>query len=364
VASTASKGLGAGIRASIQQPKGPTRNYVISNPIPQDARNMDYGRPSSSVPPKFAKVAGFPGEGQGGEVKGHRRSNTIGEIGGKIFGRSGSIFGGRSRKKSEQPQQAAERSRKYPPVSMSNSMAGGDEPRPSMDSKRSRRSFSLGFGKKRSGSIEGSQTSQEKQPRRFSLLPGSFSLKAIGIGKDYGPDSQQDLPIQDPPRVDQRGRYIDQSIGSGNLDANALYGMYTQLSDPQQQTAAANASSPAQQRLAPGQHGQQRPSAIPPRVQSGAVLNSGSDSSVDNMQRKPPRSAPQQADYENLHGQDSRRAASRGHRGVLQKNKRMADAYDTDDYSRPHDHSGSSGAARRVMDFFRRMGKARGEEDR
>jgi len=394
MASTGSKGPGAGARASygqplppavadtnalgrIQQPKAGPKNYVISNPIPQDAQSADYGRHSASVPAKFARVSGFAGEGEGagagGDAKGHRRSNTIGEIGGKIFGRSGSIFGRGNRKRSDQPQpqpqpqpqQAGEKSRRYPPVSMSNAMAGGEDRRTSMDSKRSRRSFSLGLGKKRSGSISGSQTSQEKPAtRRFSLIPGSFSLKAIGIGKDYGPahDSQQDLPIQEPPPR------VELGPTGPDLDGRELDdGMYAHLSDPQQASVAAANSSPVQPRFAPGRFDhRQRPSGVPNYMQQGAVLNTGSDSSVDKMHQNPPRSAPYtQREFGNLQNQEGgRRVASRPNRGVLQKNKRLDAAYDTDEYSRPHDHSGSSGAARRVMDFFRRRGKARGGEDR
>ncbi len=374
-----SRALGAGARASygqalppavagtnvlgrIQQPKGGARNYVISNPIPQDAQHPDYARASMGIPAKFAEISGFQGEGGGGEVKGHRRSNTIGEIGGKIFGRSGSLFGGRLRKRSEQ-QASAEKSRKYPPVSMSNSMLGGEEQRTSMDSKRSRRSFSLTPGKKKSGSMEGSHTSHEKSTRRFSLIPASFSLKAIGIGKDYGNghDSQNDLPIQEPPRVE-----LPRTPRTDDLDASEMEGMFAHLSDPQQAAVAAANASPIQPRFPPSQY-DQRPSAGATYMQHGAVLNSGSDPSVDlppqqNLPRYAP--APFQRQPDNMPGQDGRRAAGRGTRGVLQKNKRLVDAYDTDDYSRPHDHSGSSGAARRVMDFFRRRAKARGGEDR
>jgi protein-serine/threonine kinase len=52
---------------------------------------------------------------------------------------------------------------------------------------------------------------------------------------------------------------------------------------------------------------------------------------------------------------------SRPKQGVLQKsNRKFADAYE---YERdPSHHSGSSGAARKVMDFFRRRGKARAGE--
>ncbi|KAJ9150431.1 Serine/threonine-protein kinase MARK2 [Pleurostoma richardsiae] len=379
--STSSRGLGAGPRSSygqplppavagtnvhgrIQQPKG-ARNYNISNPIPQEEPDMDYGRPSISVPSKFARVSGFAGEGDGGEARGHKRSNTIGEIGGKIFGRNGSIFGGRNRKRPESQTQA-EKSRKYPPVSMSYAIPNDDrQGRPSMDSKRSRRSFSIGLGRKRSGSIAGSQGSGEKHTRRFSLLPQSFSLKAIGIGKDYGPprpDSQQDLPVQDPAEVDQYGHYVDQTVEGPPVDASAVDGMYAQLQSPQQSRRAPN-DNPVHQRFASGQY-DQRPSAVPQYLQQDSAPNTGSDSSLENP-RRPPNSAPHQTGYTEPQVYDNRRHnTSRGHRGVLQKNKRFVDAYDTDEYSRPHDHAGSSGAARRVMDFFRRRGKARGGEDR
>lgn len=53
---------------------------------------------------------------------------------------------------------------------------------------------------------------------------------------------------------------------------------------------------------------------------------------------------------------------------VLQKNnRRFADAYEQDQepgYGGGGRNAGSSGAAKRVMDFFRRRGKARGGEDR
>lgn len=46
-------------------------------------------------------------------------------------------------------------------------------------------------------------------------------------------------------------------------------------------------------------------------------------------------------------------------RGVLQKSRKFADAYDAEQR-----HSGSSGSAKRVMDIFRRIGKQRVKEDR
>ncbi|KAK4100718.1 hypothetical protein N658DRAFT_93724 [Parathielavia hyrcaniae] len=372
----------------IQQPPRGGSSYGIPTSASQPQSQEYGGRPSMSVPPKFARLSGFaheaPGAGtsgaHGGEVKGHKRSSTMGSL----FSRSGSLFGGKSRKRAE-PQTAGDKNKKYPPVSMNNSLSGADEARPSMDSKRSRRSFSIGLGKKASGSIAGSQKSQEKQGRRFSFIPASFSLKAIGIGKDeHSPqlDSQQDLPIQEPPTVDQYGRYVDQDMGreqpvEREVDASTLDGMYAQLHDP----AASTDPYGRHNQQFSSSNGYGHPSAsqgyMPPEMLSG------SDVSVDNSMRRPPGSAPhllQQVPTTATTAQDAGAGAGYDGRsrvpggaanankpatprtGVLQKNKRFVDAWDTDSYSRGHDHSGSSGPARKVMDFFRRRGKARGGE--
>jgi protein-serine/threonine kinase len=359
----------ANAQGRIQQPSSSGRPY--GTPGSQEGQGVDdYGRPSIGVSPKFARLSGFNNEdADGAEVKGHKRSSTLGSIGGKIFGRSGSIFGGRSRKRSEQQQaqgqQPGEKSRKYPPISMTNHMAAGEDGRVSMDSKRSRRSFSFGLGRKKSGSIAGSQTSQEKQNRRFSLIPQSFSRAIGGGGRDYdgGTAETQDLPIQQPPEVDRYGQYIDQSMTRAPVDAATVDDMYAQLQDSRQQASQrATGNQPSSYNQA--QH-DGRPSAIPSYIQPGGVLVTGSDSSLDHPNRRAPNAAPyQQQGSPDISGYDSRRVAnSRGNRTVLQKNKRFVDAYDTDEYSHPHNYSGSSGPARRVMDFFRRRGKARGGEE-
>ncbi|KLU81363.1 CAMK/CAMKL/KIN4 protein kinase [Magnaporthiopsis poae ATCC 64411] len=437
-ASTGSRVPGAGSRSSygqplppavagtnahgrIQQPASGGKTFVTSPLSPADAQDPEYGRPSVSVPSKFAQVSGFSGEGEHGEGRststsaksGHRRSNTLGEITGKMFGRSGSLFGNKHRKKADQQQQQQQQAppsqhsqhaelkgnRRYPPVSMMSSTVpstpGLDyESRQSIDSRRSRRSFSFGLGKKRSGSVAGSQTSLDKQTKRFSFIPNSISLKAIGLGKDPAPradDSQNDLPIQEPPMVDQRGRYVDQRLGSShNINAVAVDDMYAQLSDPQHAAVAAvsapslsGPTSAHHQRYSSGQYDgrQQKPSAVPGYLQRpGAALDSGSESSFNDPQagaRMPPGSSPSFQQHQRPHDQYnlnsphlnqgfSQSASNvRGSRGMLQKPKRFVDAYDTDENSnRMHDHGGSSGAARRVMDFFRRRGKARGGDDR
>ncbi|KAI0539790.1 hypothetical protein GGR58DRAFT_512158 [Xylaria digitata] len=342
---------GTNAQGSIQQPKG-SKNYVISNPIPQETPDLGFGRPSISMPPKFAEVSGFNTQSKppSGAAKGHRRSNTIGEIGDKIFGRSGSIFGGR-RKRADQTEKP---SKKYPPVSMSNTMPG--ESRTSMDSRASRRSFSLGLGKKRSGSIMGSQPTAERPPnnRRFSIM------KAMGLSKDPSPPpdgSQPDLPIQDPPEVDAYGQYINPPQSQGNARQHHADGMFEQHleSQPGPPPQISQGPNPAHRRYP----SESQASAIPSYMQQGAVLNSESESSIDRPQRRPPNSAPYQSGYDSDQ-YDSRRTGQ-GER-VLQKNKRFVDAYDEEEYGRPRDHAGSSGAAKRVMDFFRRRGRARGGE--
>lgn len=344
---------------SIQQPTSSGKNYVISNPIPQESSDTDFGRPSVSVPPKFAQVSGFT-EGQkpeSGEAKGHKRSNTIGEIGGKIFGRSGSIFGGR---KKRVDQQQSKEARKYPPVSMSNNMPG--DSRTSMDSRASRRSFTLGLGKKRSGSVAGSQTSFDKsKSHRFSLI------RAMGLAKEPPESptadlSQQDLPIQDPPDVDEYGRYIDPPVSGGNPAIHYPDGAYDEPPEsPRLRTAPQSSHSQRPQQQERYTYSA-KPSPIPPYLQQGAVLNSGSESSIEQQpQRRPPNSAPYQTGYDSDQ-YDSRRYESQSQHRVLHKNKRFTDAYDEHEYGRPHDHAGSSGAAKRVMDFFRRRGRARGGE--
>ncbi|KAH6633992.1 hypothetical protein B0J18DRAFT_4555 [Chaetomium sp. MPI-SDFR-AT-0129] len=375
----------------IQQPPRTASSYGIPSSATQP-QVQDYGRSSISTAPKLAGLSGFTPEAggagasgvPGGDAKGHKRSSTMGDLGGRLFGRSGSLFGGKNRKRPD-PQSAAEKGKKYPPISMNNSLSGADEGRASVDSKRSRRSFSIGLGKKTSGSITGgSQKSQEKNARRFSFIPASFSLKAIGIGKeDPRLDSQQDLPIQEPPTSEEYRRYVEQNVDQNveeareqQVDASTLDGMYAQLHDHQQQPQPT--TNPYGRHPEYSSNGYGHPSSSQGFMPAPILGGADSDASVDNV-RRPAGSAPQlpQLAHQDDGGYDARRVigpgsgpaptsipspGSKSGRGVLQKNKRFVDAWDTDSYSRGHDHSGSSGPARKVMDFFRRRSKARGTE--
>jgi protein-serine/threonine kinase len=376
---------GTNAHGSIQQPPRRDSLYGIP-PSASQTQVQEFGRPSiSSVPPKFARVSGFanaetpsPGSASVNEVKGHKRSSTMGEISTKLFGRSGSLFGGRNKKRGDDQAPAGEKTKKYPPISMNNSMPA-EEGRPSIDSKRSRRSFSIGLGKKASGSITGSQKSQERSTRRFSFIPTSFSLKAIGIGKDdYSSqlDSQQHLPIQDPPASAGLPRkYIDQDIGREQpVDAATLDGMYEQLHTPPPHQTSNN---PYSQGLSYPSNGYGNPSSSQGFMPQPLLAGSGSEASVDKVRRhagsssqlpqqsqqkqqqssSPTPLSPQEASFDS-----SRRLSGKNGRGVLQKNKRFVDAWEAEPYRGGHDHSGSSGPARKVMDFFRRRARARAGE--
>ncbi|KAK8112191.1 uncharacterized protein PG998_008648 [Apiospora kogelbergensis] len=336
---------GTNAQGRMSQPTGGAKNYVTSNPAPQESGDMDFGRPSVSAPDKFARVSGYENEAPqrqhtpqsatlSADSKGHKRSNTIGEIGGKLFGRSGSLFGGR-KKRPDQQQPAEKNNRKYPLSAWATC----------------RQRAALGLGKKRSGSIAGSQVSLDKplNPRRFSLM------KAMGLARDVNsppPDAHHSQSSQDP-QADEYGRYTESRMSPSQQQQYAPDGTYDE-----RDLAAQQPDSPSfHQRHASSS----RPNAVPSYMQQGAVLNSGSESSVDRTHRRAPSSAPHQAGYDS-ESTDPRRSQSRGGRGVLQKNKRFVDHYDGEEYGKHHDHAGSSGAAKRVMDFFRRRGKARGGE--
>ncbi|RDL42351.1 Protein kinase-like (PK-like) [Venustampulla echinocandica] len=382
-------------RGSYSQPAAPTvagtnahgrmsqpQNYNISGQAMQDGD--EYGRPDSRrVPAKFAKVAGLQEGAAVPEQKGHKRSNTIGGF----FSRSNSVFGGKSgRKDVELGQDRPEKQKKYPPVSMSGAIGHGqtDTPRQSMDS---RRSISFGFGKKRSGSMTGSQTTLQEKPRRFSLLPSGFSLKAIGIGKDYVTPGAPASDQQFDSRPNSRGNYLGppQSArtdptrnisGATAIHPSTADGSYDyQRDSPVQDYRGPATAIPAQPRYA--SHGQASdprsgapPQFLPPLNfrQEEAGLTTESESSLTDFQNQ--RGAGAYPTGFNAYETDHRPAAtSRGGngRGVLQKNNRkFTDAYDqevSNGYRPTHvDHAGTSSAARKVMDAFRRLGRSRGGE--
>ena len=245
------------------QPKGP--RYNISAPIPQPEPfipNEPGHRPASErMPVHHTPVQSPTGASQG---KSHKRSSTLSNL----FGKSGSLFGGKSTAttptESERPQ------RKYPPTSMKGPMPSAAAPRNSSESRRTeplRTSF--GFSRK------SSEVSRQDRSRRFSLLPASFSLKNFSGA---------------PKENASAGPSTEHNSIQSDQQTNATYGEHEQL-----------------------------PYNVPEAVVS----------------HPKPR--------------------------ILQKSQRnFSDAYGQEDNAK---HAGTSGPARRVMDFFRRRGKARSGEE-
>ena len=232
--------------------------------------------------------------------RGHQRSSTMGE---KIFGRSNSIFSTRQQEQTAAQAQVNERNnKKYPPVSMNNNGNGSDAPRRSTDS---RRSFSWGFSGKNG------ESSQGDNPRRFSLLPAGFSFRSSGSGN-------KDQTYSERPPTERKGSAKPPAIGR----------------------------QPMPMAFGRGQS--------PPPTESGSSVNI-----MDDRPIYPPL-------YKNYNGervpptQYSRPA--KGPVALQKSNRKFADAYEQEQQAGSGGsgrHGGSSGAARKVMDFFRRRGKAR-----
>lgn len=352
--------------------------YELSDPQPSE-EEFGYGRPSISqvVPPKFARVAGIDVAPVEQPMRSHKRSSTIGSMSEKLFGRHGSIFGGKAN--------AEKQKKSYPPVSYSGANQGPDSSgRPSIDS--SRRSISFGFGSKKSGSVTGStgdDSGREKPARRFSLIPAGFSLKSIGIGKDTGsatasedgrlyddgvdrsaaysqapPEKSQGRPQTNPVGV------YDRSRGSPPQAATPIHQQYASpASQSQPQPFDGPADYPPRN---PGRPHTTNTLSSPPQSEQGSYPNLAQSQT---RQQQQPQQQGQNGKYVQNQGYadyEGERQGGKGGRGVLQKNnRRFMEAYEGEGgegqggYGGNNHTSGSSGAARKVMDFFRRRGRAR-----
>ncbi|KAE8323411.1 hypothetical protein BDV39DRAFT_195884 [Aspergillus sergii] len=336
----------------LAQPK--SKQYVISNPIPQDPSQpaaASIGRPSTQALP--AKFNTTPRQEP---PKGHKRSNTVSGIGEKLFGRSGSIFGGRG----GQANARQKSGKRYPPTSMRDPY-GGDMPRMSMDSRRS-----MQYGSNR----KTSETGGESRPRRFSLLPASFSLKGLSSSRSQTPDEESQVDRSTDNRAQQKPstgelRPRARATSHGTQDAIGVMPEGAPADEVFVQDEPINYQARIDEQFAV-LHGTQSATYQPTSYSAEQVYQNDNDHYYRNQYAN--HSTPNY--YEEYNGPyDSAprqsTSVSRPTRGasVLQKNHRkFADAYE---YERDSSHhSGSSGAARKVMDFFRRRAKSRAADDR
>lgn len=338
----------------LAQPKK-TRNMTISAPIPHPEPYMSdasYTRPTSQ---RIAPRQPIASDAQG---KTHKRSTTLTNV----FQRSSSLFSGKGQSPVEHGRPQVER--RYPPTSMKVPIISSS-PRQSSESRRP----SFGFTRKNS------DLSQMEKPKRFSLLPSSFSFKNFGAAKSSDPQARNYLERKPSfgqvPQSRRHGGGRSPSIGENEN------GSYNGPRDPQRHVSAPLSAVPSRQEIpsrAPSSQAlpehervdryhaspsQSHPGYSSPTYPDGNDTMPGAGA---NGSRRPMYPAGFNS-FDDLPKQtvpQGRTSTSRG--SVLTKaNRRFADAFEQDQDS---GHAGSSGAAKRVMDFFRRRGKARSGDDR
>ena len=361
----------------LAQPKS-GKQYNISAPIPQAGL---YGQSESIGLPSTQQYDSPTLGDHRDQSRGHKRSNTLGN-----FFRTGSISGTRSQTQSPgEPH----REKRYPPTSMKGPITS-DSPRQSTDSRRP----SFNFVRKSSDLRKYGDMPKQEKPRRFSLLPASFSFKSLtsaGSGKEVSNESRpaserrqsSNVPTGQSSRTQSRPQTM--AYTRGQRGANT-YGQEENLPTGFDGSRDRSRDSPAQQtrrKDIPSRGAQQNeygnlqsdppqnPYPTPKIPQPGqSYLDTPTESQISLNQRRERPVYPQgfNEDEEELAGSSLHPNRSGRGPNVLQKNNRkFADAYEQDadpSYGVGGHHAGTSGAARRVMDFFRRRGKARAGEER
>ncbi|OQE47410.1 hypothetical protein PENCOP_c001G05628 [Penicillium coprophilum] len=335
----------------LAQPK--SRQFALAQD-PAQVSSTSIGRPSThnqQLPSTFNTTP------RQEPPKGHKRSNTVSSLGEKLFGRSGSILGGRSQSNATRTKQ----DKRYPPVSMKEPLPR-ENSRMSVDSRRS-----MQYPHNRKASESGAET----RPRRFSLLPQSFSFRGFSNTRAQTPEETSQIPRPVDPHAPQRpatgpagpaqGRSRATSYGTqdamGIVDEGPGEDVYTQ-----NEPLSYEAQIDRQFADLGSQFDHQSGSFGVPSAEQ-VYQNSADHPGQHNHSSKPNYYDDYNGPYDSVPRQSMQVGRSGRGPGVLQKNHRkFADAYE---YERDGSHhSGSSGAARKVMDFFRRRAKSRAGDDR
>ena len=352
-----------------------TNRYNISDPIPVDAYGQN-SRPST-------QHYGPPPSLQSQPARSHKRANTLSN-----FFRTGSISVPKTPSQQQTPvgtPPPREKRHAPPPTSMKTALPNENEPRPSTDSRRP----SFNFSRR---SRENSNESKPEKSRRFSLLPASFSFKSFastGAGKDsaseYRPGSErkQSMAQSRQPSRPQTMAYqpsdsaeaFDFGTGTGkgyNYDGTRDGRRTTTASTPRKNDFSRRGSGAAEQNQYGRYQSQEQYALGKPQLPPlDLATPSESQASIQRQQQfqpvYPPGFGSEDREAIPRKSVQQPRPESRPARGpaVLTKDRRrFADAYeqDTQPGNGSGPHAGSSGAAKRVMDFFRRRGKARAGE--
>ncbi|CAG8889369.1 unnamed protein product [Penicillium nalgiovense] len=318
----------------LAQPK--SRQFSLAQD-PAQASSTSIGRPSTQTQQLPATFNTTPRQEP---PKGHKRSNTVSSLSEKLFGRSGQAL---------------------PPVSMKEPLPR-DNSRMSIDSRRS-----MQYPHNRKTSESGA----ENRPRRFSLLPQSFSFRGFSNTRAQTPEETSQIPRPVDPRSPQRpatgpagqaqGRSRATSYGTqdamGIVDEGPGEDVHTEP-----EPLSYEAQIDRQFADLGSQFDRQSGSFGIPSAEQ-VYQNSADRPGHQNHSSKPSYYDDYNGPYDSAPRQSMQVGRSGRGPGVLQKNHRkFADAYE---YERDGSHhSGSSGAARKVMDFFRRRAKSRAGDDR
>ncbi|KAF1851317.1 Pkinase-domain-containing protein [Cucurbitaria berberidis CBS 394.84] len=358
------------------QPKG--QQYSISAPYAQ-AESSGVAQPSIGQPSTQRGQSIQLGP-SGAHAKGHRRSNTVTET----LGRMTSMFSGRQPSYTQDPKESLtsqssyanhpeeKKQKSYPPTSMPGPIS--NEPISAhRQSTESGRRTSFGFSRKNTNN-----SGESKPSRRFSLLPSSLS-KTFTSQRDSMPATSHSerRGSNARPRAGSKpggafGRGAESRSPSQSTTGSNIPGFYDGQHDSSSRirnanTNAAGPSSAPADRTQFEAYGNQAPigdEKFPnprdphPSMQNRSYRQHPNNSEVSETFAPGPSSqsqslGPQRSAYpQGMGGDESPQQQQR--KGVLQKSRKFADAYDEQSGNK-----GSSGSSKKVMDFFRRMGRQR-----
>lgn len=354
--------------------------YIISGSMPPPVGTSQ--TPVGSINDSEHSVAHMqPGQQMPqSNQRGHKRSSTLGSITDRVLGRSNSRRQSQSAQEGGAP--AEKRDRRHPPVSMKNAMGTYDENntnngrRPSTDSRRS----SFQFLRKN----QEQPAESRRNSRRFSFLPGNFSMNSFGGGKRDQTDEDR--------RESRGGRPSSKGMafgrGASRSPTRSTNSSVPQYYDAETQKAINRRSGVPQDKALPhlppsaprkqqyrddgyggGGGGGSQQDPVERYYTPNQDLAGGPPSSASDVQphfpvsRSPYPTSSQQAQQQQQFSRNDGygQGSSIGEHdlepqmsnNIRPNQRKFGDAYDKG-------HEGSSSGARRVMDFFRRRGRERG----
>lgn len=323
----------------------PTSRQFALAQNPAQGSTSSIGRPSAQQLPST-----FNATPRQEPPKGHKRSSTVSSIGEKLFGRSS------SNRASQGNVPRIRQSKRYPPPSMKEPLPREDS-RMSMDSRRS---------VQYSHSRRTSEVNAEGRSRRFSLLPPSFSFRNFS-GRSERPEED----AQTPRTVDLRAHprpVTDPAHSHARAISYAAPDTMGPVSERpvEEVNADQKESEPLSLEAQIDQQFADLGTQFEQTQDSFGAISTQQANRTDDQSSGPHYTYSSKPnyydDYNGIYDSLPRQSMQTGRRGpnVLQKNNRkFADAYEYESH-----HSGSSGAARKVMDFFRRRAKSRAGDDR